>query len=649
MDTAVTSASEPKHHDAPSHRARQRLRLAALPLIVVAAILSGAQKPAGASGEQPVDTGEQFLQIESVSPWVDPDGVFRVAFEPGEDLPQDSLLTYTIRQRLRSPDDDTTLREVTEDALDAGAPQRSLQAPRTVAITSLANTTSGVVLEIPIRSTAGDSERQLIPTAGIHPVELVLSNPDGTVLSERTVFLNRLPRSMPVGAEDAPASTAVQLVTALDSGPTLAPDGVAEFSTEERAMLSSAQSLLAESIDVPLTVALRPNTILGLQRSSVPADRRFVDQIASSQWQLAQQSYVRVDSAALVASGGEEFTSQLQAGGAILDAVTGRPPAGLWMLDDTIDTAAARVLRFFGVSHVLVSEDRLQVHAENPEAAVHSRTIELEGVDGMSVSTYDAELTRLILEPGVSPALGAHRALTTMMAEWFDAVADDPDAFPGVSSAIVLPTGVEPEVLAALAEPLQTQGPLRLAAPPPPTEVGGVDGSAPTATLLAEDPPDLSSVVRRTNEIRTRIAGYRSMTSPTDPTAGEWDLVNNQAPSADLTDFAARSAIWSGIDAELDDRLALIETPPTRTVVLPGRNGSIPLRFRNGLDTDVRLVMRMRSPRLAFFRKERFGRSCWLPAGIESMSRLRFKRPVPLRCASSSNHRMDRSRFPRPR
>lgn len=89
------------------------------------------------------------------------------------------------------------------------------------------------------------------------------------------------------------------------------------------------------------------------------------------------------------------------------------------------------------------------------------------------------------------------------------------------------------------------------------------------------------------------------MTAPADVLTAEWDLLNDQTPSQ-FADRDTRSELWNTVEDEIDGHLALIQTPQTRRVVLTSRTGSIPLRFRNGLDGEVRLLMRTRSPRLEF-------------------------------------------------
>ncbi|MCP4435086.1 MAG: hypothetical protein GY812_06225 [Actinomycetia bacterium] len=595
---------------------RRTLPGAVLALAAVLMVAVGA--PAGAAAGSAVhsterqgeaDDAEQLATVEAASAWVEPDGTFSVTLAASNAAPPGSTLTWTVGQRI-SPGSDG-LRAATEDVIAGNGIRRTLQAPRSIAFDELApadppaGSTAGNwrVLDVPIRSGPGDSESLFVPNAGIHPVRLELADPAGEQWWETTVFLNRLPEELPTTPEGTAATTAVQLLASLDSGPTLSPDGTASVPTDEQPTLSSIQSLLTESLDLPLTVALRPNTMLGLQRSASPADQAFVASVAESAWNVVPQTYVRVDAAALGQAPDDEFTRQVEVGAAINGAFTGRDPVPLWMLDDTLDEEAARILSLFGVSHLMVSEDRLVLVGDDADdsrdlddSIMRNRSVALEGFDSVAVSTYDAELTRLMVEPGTEAALAAHRVVTALMSEWFAAASEAAEGeFPPLSAAVLLTPGVSAETVAALTAPLLGDGPLRVGAPPPP-ETGD---DAPLARLGPLDPPDFGAMVRRTTQVGAHIQGWRSMAGSTDPTAGELDLINDQTVEISL-DQAARTALWNGVLVRVDAKVAQISVPPPRTIVLTSRTGSIPLRFGNATGQAVRLLMRTRSPRLDF-------------------------------------------------
>jgi len=584
-------------------------RVVLLPLVLMAALVLTQLGERPSASAAPGQDPSGAVQIEAVTPWVAADGTFSVEIRVPGSIPDDAELTWTVRQRIRPVDGD--LRSPTEQFLAGEGQLRTLQAPRSTAVGSLevvpeeTATVPGELrrLGFDIRSGSGDADSILVPTAGIHPVTLEITVGDD-VIWNATTYLNRLPAGLPQAEDGSVAHTAVQLLAGLDSGPTLGVDGTAEIPTDEIPTVSSIQSLLGESLEIPLTVALRPNTLLGLQRSAVPADRAFVASLAGAQWSFAPQTYVRVDAAALTEAPGDELARQLTAGTTINNALSGREPSPLWILDDTVDQAAAGFLASAGIGHVVTSAERLDVRADGDslsddeaQALLRSTSVRLEGSPGLSVSTYDAELTRVLVEPGIEPALRAHRVVTELMAEWFTAAVDagSEGTFRPLTASVVLTPGVGSEVVAELAGMLSGDGPLRVAAPPPADR----DSDSAVARLRYLQPADATSVVRRTQRMADRIQGWRSMTGPTDTLAGELDLVNDQAPSR-FADDSTRNRIWDDVDAALEDKVSQIGVPADRTIVLTSRSGSIPLRFRNDTGEQIRLAMRTRSPRLEF-------------------------------------------------
>jgi hypothetical protein len=509
------------------------------------------------------------------------------------------MVTTTIHQSLHPRD--ATLREVAESQMDRDTVPRNLQAPITTPLAELDTLNGSATIEVPIRPASGDPNRQLVPTPGIHPVTIKASSPDGETTATATVFLNRLPEVMPEGRDGRPATTSVQLLAALDSGPALGVDGQADLSTEESLAVAAWEVMLTENRDLPLTVALRPNTLLGLQRSNEPSEAAFVNTLGDTAFTVAAQSYVKVDAAAVVATGDEAFDHQVATGRSILTAATNAPPRGIWMFDDTIDTDAARRLSLDGVDHLFVSEDRLALSPAISESLrstfKKNRTLELGDVEGTTVSSYDAEVTRLLLETDVPPGLRAHRGATALMASWFDAVGQGPESFPGVSSAIVLSPGIDHDVLTEFVSALSEPGPLAVAAPTSATV--DEEGAPLVARLRQREVDPVTGVVDQWRETATRITGFASMRSPADPTAAEWGLLNDQTLALD-TDAGTRAALWDHIDVAIDEQLAMIQTPPPRSVVLTSRSGLIPLRLRNRGDVPVTVRMTTRSPRLEF-------------------------------------------------
>ena len=82
-----------------------------------------------------------------------------------------------------------------------------------------------------------------------------------------------------------------------------------------------------------------------------------------------------------------------------------------------------------------------------------------------------------------------------------------------------------------------------------------------------------------------------------EPAAELWDELTNQSMAMTL-ESAQRTEMQTAVRQQIDTRVKQIHPPRARRVLLTSDDSVIPLRFRNDLPYEVRLVMRARSPRL---------------------------------------------------
>ena len=291
-----------------------------------------------------------------------------------------------------------------------------------------------------------------MPNAGIHPIELEVAGADGAPLWRETVFLNHLPAADPAVPT---GQVAVKLVLALDTGPALSNELTPSLGIDERADVSSAESLYAAVPDAPFSLALRPNTLDALSRSTETNDRHFVESLALGRPSsvIDRLPYVRVDVGGLIAAGAsDEMGRQLLTGAQVVDKITGTVPDGHdWILDDTVTADSLAFLRNSGVRRIIVPADRLRIPTSLPPETAWTRTMGLGASDGMTVTSYDQALTSRLAAAAVPPAVRAHQVVTDLMATWFSASEDAADRFPGPSSIVVVPPGTDPEVIRQLA------------------------------------------------------------------------------------------------------------------------------------------------------------------------------------------------------
>ena len=150
-------------------------------------------------------------------------------------------------------------------------------------------------------------------------------------------------------------------------------------------------------------------------------------------------------------------------------------------------------------------------------------------------------------------------------------------------------------MIAALTAALDAGGPL--IAQPDAGALPAATDDTPTATLADRPTPDVRPAVAATNQTRREIASYRSMTNDADPAAQLWDELTNQSLAMGLT-AAERDELHAVVRTSIGSQVDRIQAPRPRRVLLTSEDTVIPLRFRNDLPYEVRLVMRARSPRL---------------------------------------------------
>lgn len=568
--------------------------------MVAALVLAACCSPATvlAAPRTPDARQRSVLSVASVSPWVASDGEFQVRFDPTTSLPAEAQLTITIHEPVDA--DEGELADELGEIIRGGEPGRVLQTPLTVPFAQLGDPTSGPVLTIPVRSTRGTSDRVLLPNPGPHPVELVVTAPDGPELWSRTVFLNRLPEA----DDEAPAPPApvdVALVLPVDAATSTGREG---FGVEDRTRLGSIASLLSAVPDAPLVLAARPDTLDRLATSAEPWASDLLDVLSDPRPQrvIAQLPYVEVDSGGLVASGARgELERQLVVGAATVAERLGRSPVpGAWVGDSSLTPEVLPVLRDAGVGRLLLPLDDLDLPDEVDDDLPVRRPVPIRGGEGMTVTAFDPLASERLVDAATDPAVRAHEALSIVLASWFErGEGDDP-----LATALLLTPGTDPEVLASLGAALTSGGPLLAGGDVSSAGSTGADVQGPIADLVPRTPPDLRSTVAATTTTRGRLEAYRSMTGTADPDADLWDQFTDRTLARTL-DPGDRAQLHAAVRGGVAAKVALIEPPRARRVVLTSDDTVIPLRFRNDLPFEVRLVLRARSPRLAIDRPTR--------------------------------------------
>lgn len=557
--------------------------------------------PTGGAPNRSSEVG--LLDITSVTPWVTSDGEFQVRFGPTTQIPEGSKLTYTIHQAL-APTKTATLRDQVNAAIDGDTVGKVLQTPETRPFAEYGDPTTGAVLTIPIRAGSGDADRALLPNAGIHPVELVLTPPEGPELWRQVVFLNRLPTGYAPAAGPADAPVAVTLLMPIETAPTLAPDGTTSFSIEQRASLDAASAVLRGAPEAPLTLGVRPNTLDGLARTGESWSDDLLSRIRNATGSasgtgaagLLNLPYVHVDTGSLVAANAEDqLDTQIDLGAEVDAQVLGHQGSGAaWALDETLTPEALPTLAGRGVDTVVVAADALELPNGVTEQQTMSSAVELAGSQGLRAIAYDVGLSQRLTDTSVDPVVRAHEMVAMLMASWFTTAASS-TPMPSPAAVILVPPTVDAATLTALEPSLDGTGPLLADTSAP--ILPAATGPEPEVELVRRDAPDERDAVAATEETARQIASYRSMVRTSPPRVELWDRLNAETLATAL-DAVQRTALHGTIRSQIAADIAKIEPPRARRVVLGSRDTTIPLRLRNELPYEVHLLLRAKSPRL---------------------------------------------------
>ena len=556
----------------PPSRRRRLLGRRAVVAIVMAtplvATLLVATLPTTAGAQD--DPTPEPIEVTAVSPWVEPTGTFRVTIALAPTVPVDATLSYTVHQRLRASSRQT-LRAAVDAVADGAASGPNLRNRVSTPVAGLAAAPGGIALDIPLRDEQGGGSGELLQNAGIHPVTLTLADAGGDEIDEQVVFLNRLPADISTAA---PNQVSVTLVVPVGSGPAVALDGSTQLSVPARAEISSATEMLTEVPEAPLTLALRPDTLDGIARSTNPEDLRFLDSLQSASFAgtIARIPYVRTDTAGLVAAGaGNEAARQLDVGQAVLAATTGRVPSTSDSFDDSIDLQSLPLVQSRGARRVVLPPDRFELAEGVPSEAATTAAVAIEGEEGLTGTAYDSGISVRMTESAGSPGYRAHVVTTDLMAAWFSA-AEEPDVrFPGPASVILVPPSTDPAVVRALLPSLRSDGPLSPDPAAVPTAAGNDGDQELRARLTPRATDDVSAMVDGAKLTRSRIAGYETMVGAGDPEVPLWTTLVDQTFSRDMA-AEDRNAVHQSVRAQIDSRLAAIE--------LPGRGAVRPHRRR---------------------------------------------------------------------
>jgi hypothetical protein len=515
------------------------------------------------------------------TPWVRPGEQMRLQFQV-EQVPTDATVQLAFHDRLVTRGDFT-------DTLD-GELGGTASPAQTWPLAEVGRNSEGTYeLAVPIGGPDGTVN---VSPREVYPVELLIGDAQGTILTSLVTYLVLLPES---SDEYPPLNVAV--VMEIGGPPGLQPDGTVEPDDPTVSHINSRIGALTQTTDVPLTVAPVPETLDALASWGAPGIETLSRlRTAVADREVLSRPYVDLDVDSLAAASMlRQIPPEAMAGARVLREQLHEPLEQTWLTGPTVGDAEVDALRDLGIGRVVVPESAIEGLADQDEGPVPVGPVELTEGGPLAAVSDDALATRLLGDEGT---LDVQRFLAELTMIWL--------AKPSITDRAVVvripeAAPVEPTVLGGALAALTDGGAVRaigmdeyFTLPP----VGGVEepltvertGDGPTTDLrplthLLEDGHRAVSGLAATLDDQTEIQSlHRSLLISLD---------------ADL-DMAQRRAYIDRVGAVVNSVSAGVNAPPEFTITLTARAGTIPLTIENRTNQDVSVDVLLQSHQLEF-------------------------------------------------
>ncbi len=409
----------------------------------------------------------------------------------------------------------------------------------------------------------------------------------------------------PARGDDSPP-LGVAVVADIGAPPSLQPDGTSvvdraavEGMTELVAGLSGAQ-------DVPATLAIRPETLEVLSGSAEPGDADLVARLRATTTgrEVLSLPYVSVSQEALASSDLlDELGRQHERGNAVLSDVLGVDPIGtVAVAPADLGADGLGVLAFTGVRGLVVGDDQVApldaglLRLSLAQPFLLTAPAERTPSAVQALATDPILLERLASDS--SPGLAVSRVLAELALLRLEQ--------PSVARSVVLPVGrgTSAALLQGILEgldgglpfaPVGLEAAFDQAAPL--LDGGGNQVDRPLLPTTAA--PIRAADARSIRDARAHLDTFASLLgSGPDSIAplGRHLLV----ASGDGVSSARRRAHVATVETAIDAVTSQVSSPPTFTLTLTAREGTIPLTIRNGSGVPLHVTVRLRSEKLEF-------------------------------------------------
>lgn len=458
---------------------------------------------------------------------------------------------------------------------------------------------------VPIEIGRRTRDRLQMSATGLYPVGISVLVDDVTVASI-TTFVDRLPsgRSEP----DADTPLTVAIIGSVDGGPTLQADSTTLVSATDRMVVNQLLTAVDATSGTPLSVALRPELVEGLARST-PDDAEIYAQLSlADSIDVVSTTFVDLDPTSAASSDDRDvFTNQLRLGEDVLGEALPQttPNRTTWLQDGPLSSAGAQFIRDLGYRSITLLPSLLATGSVDDVLLVDStRLVDLELPNG-------GRIEGLIADPLVADILTNASASNAFISAQYvladirilrQDIIDRGEDMNGRALVMSTRDGRLPDAdtLASLVDTLGASGQVSFATIADAlatSRVALADGRPINIGLPADENPSPSNLGDVMDRAEARIAGFVSMLPDGDERPTMWRRVLDVIPDQNLTD-EQREAYFAVV-VEETQRLADAVAAPIPTIfTLGGRDSSIRLSLRNDSDTELRIRVRLTSSKL---------------------------------------------------
>jgi len=576
-----------------------------LPWLLLTALAIVYMDPAGAQA-----TGS--LELVAQSAWVDDGGIYNIQVRVAGADPDSSVVMRVyppwperddfLRFELGDQEpvlelEPVTLRDLQVASNEVLALQLAVVGPNT----------PPPDVDLAVDDDENDAPLDVLVTDGgsaVHPIEIVLLDPEGNVADSFLTSLVELPRA----ERNAPLRTTLILESHLPIG--TGSDGPSSLDLETTSDLATIVDAVANHPSAEIALSVLPESLVSIEQSENPDLTQLLDLMRSNleSDQLLPNPYVDLEEQAWVdAELTDALASLYVAGAEATTEVLGlTPEPAVMLLDRTITAEGLDALAEIGVQGAIVRPAQLEaLDREVFPQALTTRFL-IPTADGRSVPALvaDGGLSNHFTNAG-GTVFNANRLLadlTLLSLQNSDVrqavvVLPPEDWVPDATFLNVVLSGMERIPAIRGTSPLDA---LSSTAFTPAQGIGTLSPPLRRELRPRRLPQDLGSFRTEYNQARAAIDSWSSVIADDRTSRGRLDELlrlsaDTRHDSTQRTTYI--DAIYSLIE---EQKSSSITTPESETITLTGRFSDVPIVVENNLPVNASVLLLLDSEKLSF-------------------------------------------------